>query len=205
MTYWTSPDNLPAPDDYQQPADSPSAIRALADATQTALTSIRAYALARITQNWGSGVDVAPSQNLVTTWKNAIEARTIGAGWGLTGGGSLAASRTLEVDPATIASRPYVDGGLAGKADSGHTHPFPFKYGRPGTSFPIGADQSTGNIAIAHGLGRVPNGGLVSPDDDGGDCSVFASIESWDATYIYAQMRNIGGSETAVYINWLVW
>ena len=205
MTYYTSPDNLPAPDDYQQAADSPSSIRALADATQTALTSIRDYALARITQNWGNNTDVAPSQNLVTTWKNAIEARTISAGSGLLGGGSLAASRTLSVDTAAIATRPYVDGGLAGKASSGHTHPFPFKYGRPGTAFPIGADQSTGNIAIAHGLGRAPNGGVVSVDDDGGAASVFASIETWDATYIYAQMRNIGDAEAHVYINWIVW
>lgn len=38
MTSYTSPDRLPAPDDYQQPADSPAAFRALADAVQAALT-----------------------------------------------------------------------------------------------------------------------------------------------------------------------
>lgn len=205
MTYYTTPDGLPAPDDYQQAADSPSAFRALADATQAALSGIRDYALARITQNWGNNTDVAVSQNTVTTWKNQIEARLISAGTGLTGGGSLAASRTLSVDEARIATRSYVDGGLAGKAASGHTHAFPFKYGRPGTAFPIGANQSTGNISIPHGLGRAPNGAIVSVDDDGGDCSVFASVETWDGTYIYAQMRNIGDAEAHVYINWIAW
>jgi hypothetical protein len=39
VTYYTSPDNLPAPDDYQQPADTPAVMRALADATQAALTA----------------------------------------------------------------------------------------------------------------------------------------------------------------------
>ena len=43
MTTFTTPDNLPYPDDYQQPADSPSSLQALAAATQTGLTA-RAYA-----------------------------------------------------------------------------------------------------------------------------------------------------------------
>jgi hypothetical protein len=37
MTRYTDPDRLPSPDDYQQPADSPAAFTALADATQAAL------------------------------------------------------------------------------------------------------------------------------------------------------------------------
>lgn len=37
MTKHTAPDNLPAPDDYQQPADSPAAFQALANATQAGL------------------------------------------------------------------------------------------------------------------------------------------------------------------------
>lgn len=205
MTYYTTPDNLPAPNDYQQPADSPSAFRALADAVQAALSATRDYALGRITQNWGNNLDVAISQNTLTTWRNQLEARVIAAGSGLIGGGTLAADRTLSVDTGVIATRTYVDSNLAGKAASGHTHAFPFKYGRPGTAFPIGANQSTGNIAIAHGLGRAPNGAIVSVDDDGGDCTVFASVESFDATYLYAQMRNIGDAESHVYINWLVW
>lgn len=226
MTGYTNPDNLPYPDDYQQPADSPSAFQALAQSVQTALTAAKNYTIGRITQNWGSNTDVAISQAVVSAWKTAIEAREVKAGTGLSGGGTLAATRTLTVDTNTIATRAYADGkvvnasgtsttvapsqaavnsGLSGKADSGHSHAFPFKYGRPNTAFPIGANQSTGNITIAHGLGRAPNGVLVSADDDGGDCSVFASVESWDATNIYAQMRNIGDAEQHVYINWLAW
>jgi len=206
MTYFTNPDGLPAPDDYQKPADSPSAIRSLADATQTALTSIRDYALARITQSWGNNTDVAISQATVTTWKNAIESRLISAGTGLTGGGSLADSRTLAVVEARIATRVYVDANTSDKAPANHTHPFPFKYGKPAMSFAIGPGESTGNIAVAHGLGKSPQGILVSASDDGGNCSVFASVESWDSTYLYAQMRNIGdGDEQHVFLNWLAW
>lgn len=39
MTYLTSPDGLPAPDNYAEPADAPLALRQLADATQVALNS----------------------------------------------------------------------------------------------------------------------------------------------------------------------
>jgi hypothetical protein len=205
MTYFTTPDGLPAPDDYQRPADSPSAFRSLADATQGALSSIRAFAQDRITQNWGNNLDVAISQATLTTWRQEIESRVISAGTGLIGGGSLAGSRTLTVDEARIATRSYVDARVDPKSDAGHTHPFPFRFGRPGQSFPIGANQSTGNISIAHGLGRTPGGAIVSVDDDGGDASVFASIESWDGTYLYAQMRNIGDAEAHVYINWIAW
>jgi hypothetical protein len=35
----TSPDGLPFPDDYSDPADSPAALEALANATQLALTN----------------------------------------------------------------------------------------------------------------------------------------------------------------------
>lgn len=83
---------------------------------------------------------------------------------------------------------------------AGHTH---FNYGRPNVAFPIGADQSTGDIVIAHGLGREPLAAFVSADDDGGDCSVFCSIRTWDATNLYAKMRNIGSDEAHVYINWI--
>lgn len=105
---------------------------------------------------------------------------------------------------------------LNGKAAASHNHDagnltsgtvnaarLPFRYGRPNTAFPIGADASTGNITIPHGLGRMPVAVIVSPDDDGGDCSVFASVESFDAINIYAQMRNVGAAETHVYINWI--
>jgi hypothetical protein len=78
-----------------------------------------------------------------------------------------------------------------------------FKYGRPAVAFPIGANQSTGDITLAHGLGRVPYAVFVSADDDGGDCSVFASVQSFDATNIIAHMRNIGDAEAHVYINWI--
>lgn len=124
MTRYTVPDNLPIPDDYQDPADSPTVIGALGDAVQTALNT---------------------------------------------------------------------------KSNTTHTH---FRAGRPGTSFPIDAEAATGDIVIAHGLGRIPTVVLVSADDDGGACSVFASVRTFDATNIYAHMRNIGGAEAHVYINW---
>lgn len=193
MTRYTSPDNLPIPDDYQDPADSPTVIGALGDAVQAALTAIRSVAIT--------------------------------AGTGLIGGGNLSQSRTLSVDTNTIATRTYADGkvtnglsqnsstvapaqaavntALAGKANASHTHGLTFKVGRPATAFPIGADQSTGIITIAHGLGRAPTAVFVSADDDGGSCSVFASVNSFDATYIYAHMRNIGADEAHVYINWI--
>lgn len=192
MTRYTSPDNLPVPDDYQNPGDSPTVLGALADAVQTALTAIRSVA--------------------------------INAGTGLIGGGTLDAARTLSVDTNTIATRAYADSkvtnglsqnsstvapaqaavntALAGKANASHSHGLGFKVGRPSTPFVINADSSTGDIVIAHGLGRMPTAVFVSADDDGGDCSVFASVRAFDATYIYAHMRNIGGLENHVYINW---
>lgn len=82
-----------------------------------------------------------------------------------------------------------------------------FQYGRAaqgdGSGFPIGVDASTGDIVIAHRLGRNPIAAFVSADDDGGDASVFASIRTWDSTYIYAKMRNIGAAEAHVYLNWM--
>lgn len=120
MTSYTDPDRIPYPDDMQEPADSPAALQSLANAVQTALTSIRASV-------------------------QAIAVRTISAGYGLTGGGSLEASRTLAVDTATIATRGYADGkvtnalggnttiapsqaavgsGLAAKSDTSHGHTY---------------------------------------------------------------------------------
>ena len=98
MTAYTSPDNLPYPDDYQQPADSPSAFAALANAVQAALSATKTFASGLVLNTLnGTNTDKAPSQAAVKAWKDSIEARTIGAGNGLTGGGSLAASRTLNV------------------------------------------------------------------------------------------------------------
>jgi hypothetical protein len=117
---------------------------------------------------------------------------------------------------------------LAGKSDTSHSHAYAstnhnhdsryyteaevqsllasrpaFKYGRPNTAFPIGSNQSTGDIVIAHGLGRTPYAVFVSADDDGGDCTVYASVRAFDATNIIAHMRNTGSSESHVYINWI--
>jgi hypothetical protein len=71
MTGWTSPDQLPFPDDYNQPADVPADVEALAVAVQNALNG------------------KAPSTSVIT------------AGSGLTGGGDLSASRTLSVGAGT--------------------------------------------------------------------------------------------------------
>jgi hypothetical protein len=49
----------------------------------------------------------------------------------------------------------------------------------------------------------VPYAVFVSADDDGGDCTVFASVQSFDATNIIAHMRNVGDAESHVYINWI--
>jgi hypothetical protein len=109
MTAYTSPDALPYPDDYQKPADSPSAFAALAGAVQAALTSVRDYATSRVIDSVnGTNADIAPSQKSVNSMKTALEAsiaavaaRVITAGNGLTGGGDLTANRTINVGAGT--------------------------------------------------------------------------------------------------------
>lgn len=116
MTTYTSPDNLPAPDDPQAPADSISAFQALAAATQTAISAVRATAVSRVIDSLsGTNADIAPSQKSVKAAIDAIAARVISAGTGLTGGGSLAASRTLSLDVG------YTDGRYARIAAEGST------------------------------------------------------------------------------------
>lgn len=80
QTYgYTSPDDLPYPVDLQAAADVPTIVTALANAAQAAL-----------------------SARTPTT-------RSVVAGSGLSGGGSLSVDRTLSVDTNTIATRSYVD------------------------------------------------------------------------------------------------
>lgn len=78
----TSPDGLPYPSDYEDPADVPIAIKDLADQTQAALI------------------------------ERASTARVITAGTGLTGGGSLDTDRTIALDLAFTDGRfaPLVHG-----------------------------------------------------------------------------------------------
>lgn len=95
MTAFTTPDNIPYPDDYSEPADVPVVLEGLAEATQTALSA------------------------------RAKSVSTVGAGNGLTGGGQISANPSLAVGAGTgikvnandvavdtnvIATKAYADG-----------------------------------------------------------------------------------------------
>lgn len=195
MTGYTNPDNLPYPDDYQQPADSPSAFQALAQSVQTALTAAKAYTIGRITQNWGSNTDVAISQAVVSAWKTAIEGRSILAGTGLSGGGTLAATRTLSVDSNVVALKSYVDSGLAGKSSTSHTHAAPdlrYKATVHGP-FTVAAGTDTEHF-LPHGLGTTPLAVLTNGLDDDGLLSIQTSVESWDGTNVRVNVFNFGAA-----------
>lgn len=66
MTGFTTPDNIPYPNDYEQPADSPAALKANATAVQTALNKKSVHATAEA--NYVKG----PIATRITDWNDAI-------------------------------------------------------------------------------------------------------------------------------------
>lgn len=141
MTAYTTPDGLPYPDDYQQPADSPAAIQALANGTQTALNN------------------------------HADKATQITAGSGLVGGGDLSANRTLNVGQGTgiavSADAVALDTGFTDGRYSGAGHLHDSRYSQSGhghDAASIGAayaghGHDPGAIGAAYsGHGHNPSG-----------------------------------------------
>jgi hypothetical protein len=113
-----TPHGLWYPSDYNDPADVPSALEQSMLAVEAALDV----------------VDAATAQAQATA--SAVQGRTLSAGAGLTGGGTLSASRTFDViggtgitvtadavsvDTGTIATRAYADGKVANSATGGST------------------------------------------------------------------------------------
>lgn len=212
MTGYTSPDGLPYPDDYNDPADVPAAVQSLAGAVQAALDSKslsththpyapsshthddRYFTESEVTSKLSSKSDTNHTHDTRYYTEGEVDTKLAGK------------SDTSHNHDTRYYTETEMDTKLNGKANSSHSHSMadlPFRAGRPNTAFPIGADASTGNITIAHGLGRMPSAVFVSADDDGGDCTVFASVETFDATNIIAHMRNVGAAEAHVYINWI--
>lgn len=135
----------------------------------------------------------------------AVKDTNIHAGAGLTGGGDLTNSRTLAVNNGTGISV----GGSPSKVslNLGYTdarYQAKFAVGRK-TGVTVPAPGATGDITIAHGLGRTPTAVFVSVDDDTiGSCSIFVNVRAFNSTNIFAQARNIdSGTSDGVGINWI--
>lgn len=197
MTGWTSPDNLPYPNDYNDPADVPAAVEALAVATQAALdtkpdtTAVdSSLALkAPLASPALTGNPTAPTQaagnnttRLATTAfvQTAANAKVVNA---LGSGTSVAPSQSA------------VNSGLAGKAASSHTHT-PVQAGVVGrvlsTEYTLSAG-SDGSYVVAHGLGRTPAAVIAQAYADTGAQSIVMSVSSWDGTNVTLLARNVGG------------
>ena len=75
MTGYTTGDNLPFPNDVNQPADSPNAFQQLAAATQTALNSDQATLNAH-TADLATKIEIAPTSALIApigaNWSNGV-------------------------------------------------------------------------------------------------------------------------------------
>jgi hypothetical protein len=201
VTYYTSPDNLPAPDDYQQPADSPSAFRALAVATQTAITAARTYATSRVLDSVSGGhATLAPSVRAVSQALTDVLAKYVNAGSGLTGGGQLSGNPTLNVGAGTGISvsadavavdTTWADGRYAvvkgGKS--------------PLTSVPANA---TKNLTVTMGLPWTPTAIVACIGNDSGIHSGDVSVaDGYTAASFTACIRNHGGTEELLSVHWI--
>jgi hypothetical protein len=201
VTYYTSPDNLPAPDDYQQPADSPSAFRALADATQAALTAVKGYATSRVLDSVSGGhADLAPSIRAVGTAINDVLAKYVNAGAGLAGGGQLSGNPTLNVGAGA---------GISVSADAVaiDTTWADARWDRvragksPLTTVPANSPK---NITVTMNLPWTPTAIIASVGNETGSQSgVVAVGDGYTAASFTAAIRNIGGAEEMLSVHWV--
>lgn len=199
MTAYTDPDNLPYPDDYQQPADSPSALAALANAVQAALTSIRSFAASRVIDSVnGTNVDIAPSQRAVNV---ALGDK----------------SGTAHTHDSRYYTEAETNTLLGGKAATVHAHDD--RYYTEAEVASLLANKVSGNVAIKatvhgpytaqggeslnhtvpHGLGKVPTAIFVSIMDDDGSMSIASSTGAYDATNVVASTWNTNSSAAETY------
>lgn len=93
MTAFTPNRGYPYPDDYQAAADAPAAFDALATAVDSDMAARVADINGQDTRNDGQDAAIAAVDGRV----DAVEARSVVAGAGLTGGGTLGATRTINV------------------------------------------------------------------------------------------------------------
>ena len=174
MTGYTNPDALPFPDDYQQPADSPSAFAALANAVQVAVASIRAYAASRVIDSVnGTNTDLAPSQKSVNA-ALASAAGTATAGIDQAKASAAAAQSTANTARSEAGSAWSL---AAGKADAGHGH-VPSQAGIRIGSYTF-ASVTAGNQVDSPALGK-----------NGDDYIVLQSAHP--STYIETSLLNVG-------------
>lgn len=93
MTAFTPNRGYPYPDDYQAPADGPAAFDALAKALDSDVAGRVVDIAGQDARNDSQDAAIAAVGGRVDT----VEARSVLAGAGLTGGGTLAATRTIGV------------------------------------------------------------------------------------------------------------
>lgn len=200
MTGWTSPDQLPYPDSYNDPADVPAAVEALAQATQAALdtkpdadgVTASLNTKAPLASPTLTGTPKAPTPATATSTTQIATSAQVHAV------ANAKVVNALGTGTSVAPSQNAVNTGLAGKSDTSHTHSYtPAQVGVVGrvlSNEHTLNDGATGSYVVAHGLGRSPAAVIAQAYADTGAQSIVMSVASWDGTNVTVLARNVGGA-----------